>query len=467
MRNKKLIIVFGMILIVGTFVYVSAIFVIDGASDAVVVSSLEKGLVGYWPLDGDNYNSATNRVTDKTPYSNHGANSGASLTTGRMGENNGSMDFGGSYYINCGNDESLQVIGNQTYAFWIYPTSFVARRNPINKAYGGEGTITLEIAGTFSYYWGTGGGNVQPYQGQGTNRTILLNQWTHVAHVRDLASNEMIWYINGIPAGTVAPSYSAAVASSNDLWIGDGYVSPIAGKMVDVRIYNRALSADEIQLLYDSHKPKASLGSTSKGLILDMPLTSRYTKSETAGSEIMTDRTPYSNDGTNHGGVVGSDFTSFDGNDWIGEIEDPNFLEPESITVSAWINMDTDAPTARNIWLTKWYGYSMEIQADTRIPYFRLYGPGDVYSNTSLTLGKWHHFVGTYDSSIGRRAYLDGNLVGTGSGSNAITYSRSNPLNIGRYYGGIYFKGDISGVKIYNRALSDEEIKLLYDKGRQ
>ena len=241
------------------------------------------------------------------------------------------------------------------------------------------------------------------------------------------------------------------------------------GLISDVRIYNRALSADEISTLYNSYKPKALAGSLQQGLVLDMPLTSAYTKSNTIGSEIFTDKTPYSNDGTNHGATVGVDSTSFNGtSQYIGNIDtlNPVNFEPPSITVSSWINLDTDASTARHIWFTKWYGFSSEIEAVTRIPYFRLNGPGDVRSNKAVTLGEWHHFVGTYNQTIGGAAYLDGKLVGTMAPRGAIYYSRDYPLNIGRYYGGIYFKGKISGVKIYNRALSDIEVKSLYDKGR-
>ncbi|MEK7482411.1 MAG: hypothetical protein AAB620_01300, partial [Patescibacteria group bacterium] len=78
---------------------------------------------------------------------------------------------------------------------------------------------------------------------------------------------------------------------------------------------------------------------------------------------------------------------SFDGvDDYVGNIAHTDALEPSSITISSWINMDVNAPTARNIWLTKWYGYSLEITENTRIPYFRLYGPGDIVSNKPLTL---------------------------------------------------------------------------------
>jgi len=94
-RNRLSLVIIGMILVVVAVSYVSGILVIDNSSSDAQVSSIEKGLVGHWKLNGDNYNSATARVTDSSAYSNHGTNSGAVLATGRMGESEGVMDFDG------------------------------------------------------------------------------------------------------------------------------------------------------------------------------------------------------------------------------------------------------------------------------------------------------------------------------------------------------------------------------------
>ena len=154
---------------------------------------------------------------------------------------------------------------------------------------------------------------------------------------------------------------------------------------------------------------------------------------------------------------------SFDGSSqYVANIENPDFLEPQSITVSGWINMSVSAPTGHSIWLSKWYGYSMEIAATTRIPYFRLRGIGDTFSSQALNLGQWQHFVGTYDPSIGGRAYLNGVLVGSRGPGGQIEYSRLVSLNIGRHGGGVYFNGFIDEVRIYNRALSAEEVWALF-----
>lgn len=79
--------------------------------------------------------------------------------------------------------------------------------------------------------------------------------------------------------------------------------------------------------------------------------------------------------------------------------------------------------------------------------------------DADLTAGEWIHLVGVYD---GARAmiYLNGelkdshNLTGTVKAGQIATIGKT---------GGVYFKGRIDDIQIYNRALSAEEILFLYD----
>jgi type II secretory pathway pseudopilin PulG len=164
------------------------------------------------------------------------------------------LSFDGvSQYVDIGNSASLQITGDQTIALWLYPTDFSARRNPYAKAYGGEGTITQEIDGAVSYYYGTCGGNCAPYQGFSSPAgTLATSTWTHIAIVRCLSCSPMTltWYKNGSFLASTTASYSTAAVSSLPAYIARGYVSNFAGRIDDVRIYNRALSATEIQTLY-------------------------------------------------------------------------------------------------------------------------------------------------------------------------------------------------------------------------
>ena len=81
----------------------------------------------------------------------------------------------------------------------------------------------------------------------------------------------------------------------------------------------------------------------------------------------------------------------------------------------------------------------------------------------------WHHIAATYDGNI-LKSYLDGNLV-----ESRATLTKKMPLNdqpviIGanKAYGpGDFFNGTIDEVKIYNRALSEDEIKGEYSSARE
>ena len=84
-----------------------------------------------------------------------------------------------------------------------------------------------------------------------------------------------------------------------------------------------------------------------------------------------------------------------------------------------------------------------------------------VTASKSLCDGFFHTITVTHDGST--RLYIDGVLEATGS--NSITPNTTNPLNIGRSFynnGKGYINGVLDEVRIYNRALSNEEVVSLY-----
>lgn len=166
----------------------------------------------------------------------------------KIGEYCYDNDFATDRYISI--SDSPNITGDQTIAMWLYPTSFVTRMNPWNKAYGGEGTITHETSGSLNYYWGTNGGNGTPYQSLGSSFSTPVNQWTHVAIVRDITNGKLKWYVNGVFSNETSTSYTAAALTTSPLIIGDGYTSTYRGKIDDVREYGSALNDAEIKALY-------------------------------------------------------------------------------------------------------------------------------------------------------------------------------------------------------------------------
>ncbi len=86
-----------------------------------------------------------------------------------------------------------------------------------------------------------------------SNENIKLNQWYFVAFVLNGKSNKVI-YINGKKDNFSNIEYTFNHNGRTRIAIGsghDGYVDHFNGLIDDVRIYNRALSEDEIKALYN------------------------------------------------------------------------------------------------------------------------------------------------------------------------------------------------------------------------
>jgi hypothetical protein len=160
---------------------------------------------------------------------------------------------------------------------------------------------------------------------------------------------------------------------------------------------------------------------------------------------------------------------SFDGvDDWV-KVPDADSLDiTQQITLEVWIN-----PKKLNA-----YQYIIDKHTGAGDGYFlalwntnqircSLYGVigGDIYSNkvfTSDDLNKWWHIVGVYDGSK-MAIYINGILDNSAGRTGTIKTNTAN-MGIGASIGAtFFFQGLIDEVRIYNRALSADEIKALYD----
>jgi len=83
-----------------------------------------------------------------------------------------------------------------------------------------------------------------------------------------------------------------------------------------------------------------------------------------------------------------------------------------------------------------------------------------------LKTGQWYHAAFTYDGST-IKLYLDGTEIGSKQMSNSVNSNTSVPLRVGQCSGSRtrYFDGAIDDVRIYNGALSSNEIGSLFQMG--
>ncbi|MEM7345222.1 MAG: LamG domain-containing protein [Chloroflexota bacterium] len=184
----------------------------------------------------------------------------------------------------------------------------------------------------------------------------------------------------------------------------------------------------------------------------------------------------------NHGTVQGAILTTdrfghtnrayqFDGiNDYIRVPHSDSLNINESISLVAWVKFEAGgAFSPRVLHKEKAYELFTGNTAASRPIIFGLNassGTPHIYLNsiTTYDAGNWMFLVGTYDGSQ-VKLYNNGGLVIQQAYSSTI-FSSSSHLEIGRngFNGNDDYKGIIDDVRIYNRALSEQEILELYQR---
>jgi len=86
-----------------------------------------------------------------------------------------------------------------------------------------------------------------------------------------------------------------------------------------------------------------------------------------------------------------------------------------------------------------------------------------VFTNSALETGRWYHMCGTSDGTV--KLYLDGvQQSATSTLSGGIKDDVDSSVFIGKFgRSDSEFNGSIDEVMIFNRSLSSDEIKSLYD----
>ena len=183
-------------------------------------------------------------VSDASGAGNHGTISGATRTTaGRFGA---ALSFDGvNDYVTIADSASLDLTTRMTLEAWVYPTASSGWRTVVLKEIPGELSYAIYSRDDAARASGWGYIGASPVSTASTS-SVTLNAWTHLAVTYDGAALRL--YRNGALESTRAISGSL-VTSSNPLRIGGNLIwgEYFAGRIDEVRIYNRALTQAEIQ----------------------------------------------------------------------------------------------------------------------------------------------------------------------------------------------------------------------------
>ena len=200
-----------------------------------------RGLVGWWKFD----EGAGPTAGDSSGNGRTGTlMNGATWTAGKIGE-----------AVNLdGMDGRVEITGDplgtgaMTFSAWIYARSF--SDTPVIVSSGVYPDTQLYVDPNIN--------NALCFTNDGATTAISdaiqLNTWLHIVVVRN-ASNQITFYVNGVQSRTANQTVGTPTGGTTQNVIGDRSVGgghPFNGIIDDVRIYNRALTATDIQALYNS-----------------------------------------------------------------------------------------------------------------------------------------------------------------------------------------------------------------------
>ena len=486
----------------------------------VLAPNVKADLIHHWTFDEDFQDSVGD--AEGSPFGTADITDDAKVGDGALIVN------GGGDYVEIDDREDLKFTAADSYsvAAWIKPAPGGTNyRGVITKGRDAPPWYGIWIDANDQWLYGVSDSNnlVGP--------AIAPDEWTHVTIVQDGAENTRYMYVNAVLVGSESPARDAvntgALAIGGALSVEEWF----AGVIDDVRVYDHALSADEIaeltgiipvlnltcekndtggvdltwenNPLADPEKPirievngteVASLpgdttdatvnsGNLSPGfnqicvisqrgtpaccsVLIGIPDMIHYWTFDEDFQDSVGDAegTPIGNADITDDAKVGDGALIVNGGgDYVdvGDLEDMKFSSFDSYSIAAWVKPAPGGSGWRGI-VTKgrdappWYG----IWINTTDQWY--YGVSGANGPVGPTIvpDEWTHVVIVQNGAENRRElYVDGNVVGTGSATNAV--NTGNLVFGGALSVNEWFSGVIDDVRVYAAPLGPDEIRII------
>ncbi len=429
------------------------------------------GLVGYW-----SFNEATG--TKATDFSGRGdtgtltamsapATASSGWGSGKFGSG---VNFDGTDdYISLASDLAVADDLPWAFSFWINPGT-LSSNDYIATSVGGINPFKLST-NTFGdiILFGENGGSAT-WTNAFPNGS---NKWTHVVIVCDgTSSSNLRLYINGIADSGNPKTIAVSAFKITNIGALLALSTYLSGSLDELRVYNRALSASETLALYQAGSAKFN---TSQGNPVSKGLIGWWTFD---GAD-LTDKVYDKSGQGNNGYIYNSATTTMKSQGKLGQalnfdgVDDfilpPTGIVPVSnFTISMWIKPRSVSSGTMYYWGPTGDCTPNSNEFDLVSGKLALITgcAGTIAQSTgSITANIWTHVLITITSGNAVTLYINGVQDGTGTRS---TNSTGND-QIGAYWSGFargnYYNGLIDDVRVYNRTLSTQEIKTLYNLG--
>jgi cysteine-rich repeat protein len=168
---------------------------------------------------------------------------------------------------------------------------------------------------------------------------------------------------------------------------------------------------------------------------------------------------------------------SFDGSDdeVVANSGDTDFsFGNQDFTVSAWTKVASAEDANRSVLghfdsAEGFKGWGLYFYNTGNVNFFAYGDEGsndNSFNSPTLLDGGWHNVTGVYKRSGANlviETYVDGVLIGTTSSMTVGSLAISTPMRLGHYTFQPVFKGGMDDVRVYDRALTSEEITDIYN----
>lgn len=225
---------------------------------------LSSSLVGYWPLQEDSGSTAY----DFSGNNNDGTYNGPTLgQTGLLGTTAPSFD-GTDDTVTVPDDAVISALDPITVGFWFNPSTDLSGGSANNWNF-----IRKDTEWVVDNDGSLGDGSAIAMGIYGDRLTTSKSSWFsgtwyQIYFVLDSANGRFEVFVDGTSDNSKTPGDNTNTDSSNDVYIGerqDGTYS-YPGRIADIRLHDTALSASEIQTLYDVVATQGAWESTTKTL---------------------------------------------------------------------------------------------------------------------------------------------------------------------------------------------------------
>ncbi len=445
------------------------------------------GLIGYWP-----FNEATSTIaTDFSGNGRHGTLSGNAVTwvSGKRGS---ALNFGGTDdNVTLGQLSAISAQQKITVSAWIYDTAGTASKSIVSRYTAGVPSFVFYVSDP-----GDGGGDDMEFNPDGaeagytTGNVHQTNRWEHWVVVYDGSqadADKITFYLNGTAQAetlTSTPVGATTDSSTNVVRIGadSDQAADFTGKIDEVRIYSRALSASEVANLYRAGATRIGVSSATlaQGTTLASGLTGLWTldgkdtlwTSATGGSVL---------DGSGNVRTLTMSGMSRASSPAIGKLGQAlsfngtgtslttvtnlsTFVSASEATMAVWVK-PTGTPSGVQMVITDDTFEDVYIQRDDASNFSVANWDGSGYDTITVpyTNNEWIHLVLVHTGGT-LYAYKNGIFVNSTASGN--TTNLADPLVIGASGGAKYFNGTIDEIRTYNRGLTASEVKQLYLLGQ-